>query len=375
VITWDVPFPAWACHAELTAWLRGHGVRLWEGGHTVYLPPQDALRTLIGPLVDFYPPNSGFKILKDCRHPQHARYLHKHRRTLPLLVRMIGSPRDQLVPANYLYANGLGPRVWDLTAWASGGSRCTVFVVAHVAGRGTTASECDGFLARLNDLQRSTPLRVLIPDWERNDDFRSPDCNGNLRYSVTLGRAQYVDFQNFGLTRAAECDRRFTTRCTRLADLLRDYPVDLAGRLVLDPACRDGASIAASLTRGAAWGVAWCRGDDATAVETSLLATGFTRFTIVRDDPAIDVHRGVPSGLRDQLRNAVAFWDTNSSLRLDQLMRLPCETLVCDGDRSATIWSLRNLSAAQGEPPAGRAASSPLHIVRRGATHAPAARP
>ena len=195
VITWTVPFPAWPGHQELIDWLRAHGVLVREGGHTIYVPPQDALRRLIAPIVDFYPPGSGFKILKDCRPPERARYLHKHRRTLPLLSRMIGTPIDQLVPANDLCSAGLGPRVWDVAAWASGDSRCTVFVVAHVSGRPATSGECSAFLARLRDVQRSTALRVLIPDWERNEDFRSPDCNGNLLYSETLERRSTWTFK------------------------------------------------------------------------------------------------------------------------------------------------------------------------------------
>ena len=319
VITWDVPFPAWSRHDDLTAWLRAHGVRMREGGHTVYVPPQQALRRLIAPVVEFYPPGSGFKILKDCRRPERARYLHKHRRTLPLLVRMIGTPLDQLVSANYLYATGLGPRVWDVTAWGSGRSRCTVFVVDHVNGRAATPEECHGFLTRLAGLQRSGPLRVLIPEWEGNDDFRAPDCNGNLLYSAPLARPQYVDFQNFGLTRLPECDA-FATRLTKLAGRLRESALAVAGRLVIDPACDDGATIAAALVRGAAWVLAWCRDDTAEAVEASLLATGFSRFTIVRGAPGVSLARGVPARFRGRPDDAVVFSCAGGHLRLERFV-------------------------------------------------------
>ena len=125
-----------------------------------------------------------------------------------------------------------------------------------------------------------------------------------------------MDFQNFGLTRRARCDRPFSTRWVRLERLLDECRLDLAGRLVLDPDCRDGAGIAASLSRGAAWGVGWCSAADADPVEASLLAAGFTRFTIVRDGTDIDVERGVPAWLHDHLPQSVAFCEADGVLRI-----------------------------------------------------------
>jgi hypothetical protein len=119
---------------------------------------------------------------------------------LKILNHLIGTPHDQLITANYMWSLGLGPKVWGLTCWESQGAVCTVFVVEHVSGRPPRAEECTEFLQRLTELNERSRLRVLIPRWQDNPDFAPPNCNGNLIYSEALGRAQYVDFQNFGLT-------------------------------------------------------------------------------------------------------------------------------------------------------------------------------
>ena len=174
VTTWRVPFPPFDSAADLIEWLRAQGVTVNEGGHTFYVGPQDAIRQLLPTIVAAYPQQSGFKILKDCRHPVEARYLHKHRRSLQLLKRVIGRPQDQLVPANYMYALGIGPRVWDLACWEAHGRHCAVFVVDHVVGSEPTLDQCRSFLHRLKQLNTDTHLRIIIPDWERHEDFTPP---------------------------------------------------------------------------------------------------------------------------------------------------------------------------------------------------------
>jgi hypothetical protein len=197
---WVVSLPQWADFRGLIDALRVRGFQVNEGAHTIYVPPQAGLEVLGIGWSTAYPPAAGFKILKDCREPARARYLFRHRRTLPLLARLIGTPVEQLVVAAALHRAGLGPAIFDLATWYSGDATCTVFVVEHVSGRQPTVAEHARFMARLRDRLAHTPLRVLIPAWERNPDFAPADCNGNLIHSSRWGSELYVDFQNFGLT-------------------------------------------------------------------------------------------------------------------------------------------------------------------------------
>src|SRR5262245_27801731 len=159
-ITWNAPFPRRDSPGELIAWLRAQGLEVSEGGHTFYIPPQERLSDIIPSIISFYPPGTGFKVLKDFRHPARARYLYNHRKTLIVLKRLLGTPQDRLVAANLMYSYGIGPRVWDLTCWEAQGNTYSVFVVDHVSGECPTIQQYSSFLNRLKRLSVSTHLRI-----------------------------------------------------------------------------------------------------------------------------------------------------------------------------------------------------------------------
>ena len=326
ILTWKVPFHSATGSADLIAWLRSSGVRVHEGGHTIYVPPQEALRAVIPAIVAFYPDQAGFKILRDLRHPREARYLYKHRRSLRLLTRLIGTPEDQLVAANYMYTLGIGPRVWDLACWESDAARCTVFVVDHVAGQSPTADQCQQFLTRLRRLNATTHLRVLIPHWEQNPDFEVPDCNGNLIQPARLDSPQYVDFQNFGVTGLASsaATSEIGDEWHDLLDTLcRERLLDLRGRVVLDVGCGTGGAIAAALSHGAAWVVGWCTPHRTAAIDGLLLPSGATRYSLVTDRHTAE--RRVYD---------VLLWrvdaDSPDGIAPEALIDVPWQMLVCD---------------------------------------------
>jgi hypothetical protein len=259
-LTFRVPFRGRMNAATLITWLRTQGVQVGEGGHTFYIPPLPAIVALLPEICAFYPPGCGFKVLRDLRHPRRARYLFKHRRSLKILAGLIGTPHDQLVAANYMHFLGLGPRVWDLAGWSWPEGCCSVFVVEHATGRAPNTDEAIVFLKRLVDVTTRDGLRVLIPRWRSNEDFRPPTCNGNLVFDESLGRAQYLDFQNFCVVGRHAC--------TGTPDL------------ALNARCKDGASIATSLTAGAAWAHGWCDADQVAPLTKHLFLRGLTRFTL-----------------------------------------------------------------------------------------------
>src|SRR5262245_21951450 len=289
-ITWNAPFPRCDCPGELIAWLRARGLEVREGGHTFYIPPQDRLRDIIPSIISFYPPGTGFKVLKDFRHPARARYLYNHRKTLIILKRLLGSTQDRLIAGNLMYSFGIGPRIWDLTCWKAEGKTYSVFVVDHVSGECPTNQQYVSFLDQLKRLNVSTQLRILIPNWEENIDFSAPHCNKNLIYSNKLGRVQYIDFQNFGLSNPNAWSRRIISNANRrlinsngqnggdesaasrdqftagmrqpgdkntarrwsfITNAFRKSSISLTGRVVLDIRCNSGATLHSSLVAGA----------------------------------------------------------------------------------------------------------------------------
>jgi PST family polysaccharide transporter len=303
VLTWRVRFPAFDDPRDLLHWLRAEGFDVREGGHTLYLPPQPRLRTLLPQVVEFYPPNAGFKVLRDFREPAAARYLYRHRSTLPLLARLMDSPAHQLLVANYMHALGIGPRVWDVTCWRTAGLACTVFVVDHVAGDEPCGQACYAhFMRRLAELEAGSELRVLVPAWREHPDFAEPDCGGNLVYSREQGRALYVDFQNFGLR-----DRRLAWRRSqdgRDADGSSVLPVAIDDRVVIGAGHATAPVIAEALSRGAAWGLVGCTRAKAAATRDWLIAAGASRFSIVQcdgwsDSAAVCISPGVRRRLSD----------------------------------------------------------------------------
>ena len=370
-MTWEVPFSFGEGPEDLINWLRARGITVAEGGHTFYIAPQDALRNIIPRVVASYPPQAGFKILKDCRHPLEARYLHKHRRSLTLLRRLIGTPQDQLIAANYMYLAGIGPRVWDLTCWENQGKRCTVFVVDHVAGCCPSIEQSTTFLERLTRLDRDSHLRILMPDWKNNADFMPPDCHSNLIYSRALGRAQYVDFQNFAVRDRTSWSREIASngiprdsvsRLTRRSDAAdRPLPIvqsgrkrdkqsafvigalqeslrTLTGRIVLDVGCGNGTRLHAALVAGAAWGVGWDRTAIVADTQALLFSLGTTRFTLIDAElhPNYRLENDLPLHLEHQRSGAVVFYSAGLK-RIDVLRSLSAtrwEALVYEGDGS-----------------------------------------
>lgn len=319
VLTWEVTRPEMRSPLDIIAHLRSRGLPIAEGGHTFYVPPDPAVRELLPQIVGFYPGGAGFKILKDLREPHRARYLFRHRQWLRILQRLIGTPHDQLISANYMYTLGIAPRVWDLTCWRVGDQCCTVFVVDHVVGRLPTSAECAAFLNWLEHLNGNSHLRILIPEWQRHEDFRAPDCHGNLFYSDWLGRMQYVDFQNFGLAGQTSWARQAAANVARsvsgietmspasITACLRRHAVTPDGRLVIDTACTTGTLLRTLLAAGAAWGVGLCEPDAVSAIEASLLSTGTTRFSLIPRprNPNASVTEILPAHLHSRMQGAI----------------------------------------------------------------------
>jgi hypothetical protein len=370
-LVWDVPFPAYDDPSELVGWLQSRGIRVCEGEHAMYLPPQSGLNDLIPSIVDFYPRDSGYKILRDFNHPARAKYLYRSK-SLFLLMRLIGSPKDQLIPANYLYSLGIGSRVWDLTCWTGQGKRYTVFVVDHVNGEHPTAEQCKDFLGHLKHLTTNSSLRVLLPKWEKNEDFLPPHCKHNLLYSHELGRTQYIDFQNFGLTKPDAWSQELISspngdtahaadtgyyvdapkRChskkwSFITASLHEIPLSLEGRVMLNLGCDSGAMIRLSLAAGAYWGIGWMRPKTAARTQSMLLSSGISRFSLIgcRLHQKYRLEDDIPLRFIPMLTDAVFFYSgsLNSGGILESLYSIPWRALVYEGRISDRVEKINEI--------------------------------
>ncbi|MBO0724813.1 MAG: oligosaccharide flippase family protein [Blastocatellia bacterium] len=374
---WDAPFPPCDGAPELITWLRSHGVKVSEGAHAFYIPPQERLARLIPEIVNFYPPGAGFKALKNFGPPTKIRYMVKGHEGYAFLRRLVGTPRDQVVVANYMYLLGIGPKVWDLTCWRGWNNFYTVFVVDHAGDKHPTTEQCLSFLEGLKRLNADTHLRIAVPDWERGEDFLPPDCHHNLRFSETLCQPKYVDFQNFCLTspeiwaedvvskangtlrRAGgvtfENDKRGMLDDANIyvvkwrsfiLDALSRVSLNLSGRIVLDIGCNSGVTLQASLAAGAAWGFGWDSPEVVALARNLLFSLGTTRFSL----SGADLHQkyrledDIPERFRARLAEAVVFIHKKVSAP-ESLRAMPWRVLIYEGDETERLDDAFNLLA------------------------------
>ncbi|MFQ6029255.1 MAG: hypothetical protein ACE5Q6_17395 [Dehalococcoidia bacterium] len=198
VVHWPTSIPDVADGDALAAWFRGQGLRVDEGWHAFYLPPQPGLAQVLGEAVSAYPDNAGFKVLKSLGDVEQARYIRSPRQPW-LKRRVIGNPLQQVEAIRYLHQLGLGPELYALVTLQVGGVKATAFVMEHLKGGQPSEAEYGRFMDRLEKAFRTTELAKL-PEWgAAQHDFVGPDCNGNLMLTGDQRETGYVDFQNFVL--------------------------------------------------------------------------------------------------------------------------------------------------------------------------------
>jgi hypothetical protein len=358
VLTWKVNLPGGKSN-ELREWLRRQGYAVNDGRHMLYLPPQPNLDRIFPSVKTAYPSTAGFKILKGSQ-----------------------SPATALVPANYLYARGLGPRAWDLTRWSGEGRDYTVFVVNHVIGRPPTVEEATAFRDRLATQVQSSHLRIPDAAWRTHPAFLPPDCAGNLLVEEWNDRPMYVGLQNMAVLGAAWTDEIVNTgtetlhfgglrplrntpylyqripgirqpgkrnteqRWSLITDELAKLWISVAGRAVLDFGCNSGMMLHSAMAAGAAWGVGWDLPPIADLATELLHSLGTTRFTLVGCNLNEDYQylRDVPSHLSSTLDESVVLYlAVREHVGLvRQLGQLRWRALVYEGHQGERLGELED---------------------------------
>jgi len=136
---------------EFVRCLRSGGIRVSEGRHTIYVPPQAEIDRMFGAMVACYPSNSGFKILRRFARPQEARNVSTADRRG--LLKLTGGIQEQAFSAACLSIYDFGPRLLDVAHLRIGKLDATVMVVEHVPGRSPTFTEHTEFIHRLKQLK------------------------------------------------------------------------------------------------------------------------------------------------------------------------------------------------------------------------------
>lgn len=415
VMEWYVPFPEFSTPADAVSWLRSQGIQLNEGKYTIYIPPQKGLSSLIPSVVDFYPSNSGFKILKDFQPPSEANYVARNSRFF-LHPRLIGTPQDQLTTANYMHTLGIGPRVWDICRWKSFNKSYTVFVTDHVYGSCPSNDKWMDFMKHLEHVLSNSNLRIVQPKWKKNTDFARPHCNHNLVQPNDLGYPRYVDFQNFAVTYSLEWSKEIIAQANdifhfgagrpfrgtrylyqsipgisrpgkrntskRWAFILSQFHeagIDFRERIVLDVGCNAGMILHSSLIAGATWGIGWDRPTVVRYARDLLFSLGSSRFHLIGCDlnPEYPLENDIPINLKSSLKESVVFYLAARQHigLLHSLQRIPWRVLIYEGHQrerledipmvlgpllTSDVLFLRSAKASDGD-----SAARPIAILLR----------
>lgn len=388
ILEWDVNWPEFRTSEQLEAWLKSNEVRFSTGLWTIYLPPQPSLRRVLGEVVDFYPPSAGYKILKNFGSPHQTTYCSEITGGLEELKRQKrrGGVFDSLQNANFLYACGLGPRCWDLTAFRTSHQSYTVFVVENVQGLTPNNAQHQAFLAALRDLETRQLLDIVVPGkWEEHIDFRVPDCNGNLISQKETNQPKYVDFQNlvvnsqlwskviierytdtfhFGDSNPLTfreflyqsvpgfntiSKRNVHDRWTLIESELKALDISIRNRIVLDIGSNQGMMMLYSLRAGAAWCQGWDRPEVVKRAESLLFSLGASRFHLAAAELNVEylLTNDLPQRLLPQLNEAVILY---LSVRkhigmMRNLETLPWRVLVYEGHQDEDLNSLPQILA------------------------------
>src|SRR5215218_3495807 len=295
--------------------LKNEDLAYGAGGHAVYVPPETIEITAFRELLNYYPKNSGLKIV---RHPggiSDAVYVYNGEGESRLHLKLIHNLRHLTLVANLLHVNGVGPRLHDLLELQCNKNLWTAFVVEHVAKRVTSNDVCEEGIKTIRELEQRNLLKVILPSGFEDGEFQCPDCSGNAFMTVD-GEFRYIDFQNFSLTgyglflksvavEAAEAThfgeksllrggrylyqsvpgvnlsgkRNPEKRFEVLLEMMKTAGVSVENRLVLDIGCNIGMMMAQYLKQGALWCHGWDQEVVVPHTEKLLYALGCTRFS------------------------------------------------------------------------------------------------
>lgn len=366
--------------ADLAPYLDSIGVNYFEGGHTIYVPPDSARRSAFRELLSNYPAHAGIKLIKSAGGVNDGHYLRDHfgvgAGESMLQRKFVYDHRRLSLVANLLYAQGLGPRLYDLVDIDCGEFRSAAYIVEDAGIQSPSVAQCEAGLQKIANLEQQGIVKINLPDGFADEDFEPPTCNGNALIGPQ-GQFYYIDFQNFMLVNyeqhltkiAIEATekshfgdrsllrggtylyqsipgvrlpsrRKIEDRIVTFRELLQSAGVSVEHRLVMDFGCNLGMMMAQYLKLGAGWCHGWDRAAVTPHTERLLLALGCTRFSVTGGD--INKDQPVEANLSEFLQpllkgSVVSYLAVRGHLGwIDALARIPWGFLIYEGHEDET---------------------------------------
>jgi hypothetical protein len=369
------------------------------GGHAIYLPPETVEQTAFRILSNFYPANSGLKIVKHPGGLSDSMYVSPTEGESRLHLRLIHNLRHLTLVANLLHVNDVGPRLHDLVELDCNGNLWTAFVMEHVEKPVTSEADCEKGIKTIRELEQKGLLKVILPAGFDDAEFQCPACSGNA-FQTRDGKFRYIDFQNFSLTGydaylesvasdAAEAShfgdkslirggrylyqsvpgvrfsgkRNVEVRMQTLMELMAQAGVSVENRLVLDVGCNIGMMMAQYLKLGALWCHGWDQEVVVPHTERLLYALGCTRFSTSGGviSKSIRLQDGLAPQLLPHLEAcAISYLAVRGHIDwLDALAEIPWGFMVYEGhEGETTAQSLQYLNEFKQRVPFRIAAQS-----------------
>ncbi len=372
-ITWDTYFPSFQDFSYFKQYLDQNHIVYYEGGCTIYIPPQPDLDKYFGKMVKFYPPDAGIKILKDFSPPDRASYLKYNHEVSWQEVKLVSNASDLLDVACTLEILGLGPRVYDLVELKAYETRMTCFVAKHITSQNVTEEDVNIFLKKIDSKTVKNILGTIVPYKKHpHSDFLPPNCNNNL-VKDDQGHLLYIDFQQFGLLDPARLPSQIVNsesgklsfgdvnflrsnkpyiyqsipgvriaarrdsnhRWQKIKNLLADVDISVNNRLILDICCNTGMMLSMPLSEGALWGIGW---DLPQIAETALQlqrSLGFSRIDIIKASLSADYSllADIDNRFITYLNESIVFYLAayNHIGLLSELAKIPWRVLIFEG--------------------------------------------
>jgi hypothetical protein len=333
-----------ATFEELVQYLKKNKLQYHEGGHAIYLPPESLKESAFSTLAAAYPINVGLKIVKERGGVDEASYVATvSKGDSRLHLGAVHTHKHLTLVANLLYAEGLGPRLFDLVEIEWGEHVWTAYVIEDIGGGTPTMEQCEEGVNQLRRLQDLKLLRLVLPEGFEDAEFKCPGCENNALVTAD-GSFKYIDFQNFLLNdygsylkdialEATEAShfgdksvlrggrylyqtvpgvnlpakRGIDNRIKVLSKLFQQADVSLNDRVVFDVGCNIGMMMGQYLRLGARWTHGWDRPYVTPHTEKLLLALGCTRFSTSPADitASYDLLGDIPSFLAPALAGCV----------------------------------------------------------------------
>lgn len=364
-----IPGISFSSFDEIVQTLVSDEALIEKGAHAIYLPPEVWKSGVWSELAKDYPDDAGLKVVKRLG-GINGPYVSKESSCITQQFILQGH-NEQLIVNNVLMIQGISPKLYDVLELVSGETSCVVYVVQHVDGGVVKENHvCEELIYRIKAAVECRLLQLVNWNGFDDDDFLCPECNGNLLLAKGIGKALYVDIQNFRLAEytpylkelaiqaqkashfgdssimlggkylyqavpglGIPAKRDPAMRMKYINELLEGVRLNLVEKIVLDVGCNLGLMMAQYLGVCAKWVHGW---DMPHIVEHSakmLAAVGCTRFSLTGCELNNDypLHEDIPEHLRGD-RFVISYLSIRGHVGwLKDLAKIDWEFMIYEG--------------------------------------------